>query len=154
MDKNLRSGCLSCLFIWIIMFFLIPLFFSFGMSGPTPVFLIFFAFFLIAVVGRLKRMQKEGWEKKESDMKEGEKSTNEPLQKTEYTGYNESMNVINAFRILGLSPNATYTKVNQTYYKLVQKVQKSKMPEEERQRKLKKLENAYNVLQDYYSKKY
>lgn len=64
----------------------------------------------------------------------------------------DSPDVQQAFRILGLRSNVSYTKVSERYYELVQKVNKMKISEEKRQMMLEELAKAYEILTEYYSK--
>ncbi len=148
-----KVGCLT----FLIGFIVVATFFIFAMSVPPFIFLtIFFIFYFLLLFRSAKKESKEsstrsGTKLEENDVEEDSGKEKSDKLKSEL---NELNDVIKAFKILGLSMDASYTKVNQTYYKLVQKIRKSKMPEEERQKKLKELENAYNVLQNYYAKKY
>ncbi len=149
MRKN--TGCLSLLAGIIA----IAVFFIFTMSVPPSVFLIiFFGLYFLLILTGIRKKPKES--KPETELREPEVEKDSGKTKLDElkSELSDLRDVIKAFRVLGLSMDASYTKVNQTYYKLVQKIQKSKMPEEERQKKLKELEDAYNILQEYYSKKY
>jgi len=62
------------------------------------------------------------------------------------------MEVEEAFRILRLTPNVSYTKVSEQYYELTKKINTSRMNEELRKKLLEELNRAYEVLTEYYSK--
>ncbi|WP_213075125.1 J domain-containing protein [Fervidobacterium pennivorans] len=64
----------------------------------------------------------------------------------------DKLDIQEAFRILGLRPGASYTKVSERYYELVKKVNNMKISEAHRQIMLEELAKAYEVLTEHYSK--
>lgn len=62
------------------------------------------------------------------------------------------LDVLKAFETLGLTPQSSFTKVNERYYELVKKINQKKMDESKRQKELEKLNKAFEILYEYYSK--
>ncbi|WP_448376719.1 hypothetical protein [Fervidobacterium sp.] len=87
----------------------------------------------------------------------GKKSTGSEAQSQNYSdavelNNVEQMKVNDAFRILGLTPNVSYTKVSERYYELTKKINQSKMNEERKKQVLEELNKAFEILTEYYSK--
>jgi ABC-type multidrug transport system fused ATPase/permease subunit len=172
------KGCLSCLISFVVFLFLISVLASilevlipFGIFRVFPtlmrafvvVVLIAFAFVTFIIISslikekvRTQQRQQETAEQKETLIQsEGEHSRE--YQKTsvyssETNTKVDKLDVQEAFRILGLRPGVSYTKVGERYYELVKKVNNMKISEEHRQLMLEELARAYEVLTEHYSK--
>ncbi len=172
------KGCLGCVMSIVVFLFLIPVLASiFGVLIPFGIFrffptlmrdfvvivLIAFAFVTFIIISSLIKEkvktqqsqqktaeQKEIWTQSEDEhSREYQKSSAHSLESNTKV---DKLDVQEAFRILGLRPGASYTKVSERYYELVKKVNNMKISEEHRQIMLEELANAYEVLTEYYSK--
>ncbi|MFN3691689.1 MAG: hypothetical protein ACK4R7_02245 [Fervidobacterium sp.] len=62
--------------------------------------------------------------------------------------------VLKAFALLGLTPEVSYTKVSERYYELIKNINSKKLDEQKRQEEIEKLQRAYEIITEYYAKKY
>jgi len=170
------KGCLSCLISFVVFLFLISVLASilkvlipFGIFRVFPtlmrtfvvVVLIAFVTFII-ISSRIKekvrtqQRQQETTEQKETLIQsEGEHSREYQKTSSNSSETNTKVNKLDvqeAFRILGLRPGVSYTKVGERYYELAKKVNNMKISEEHRQLMLEELARAYEVLTEHYSK--
>jgi len=118
-------------------------------KGIGILIMIFFGFVaLLTVVSILfgkksnLKTQKDSKDSKENNLEES----------WELLSDSRKMEVEEAFRILRLTPNVSYTKVSEQYYELTKKINTSRMNEELRKKLLEELNRAYDVLTEYYSK--
>ncbi|WP_372589565.1 hypothetical protein QQE94_04590 [Fervidobacterium pennivorans subsp. shakshaketiis] len=172
------KGCLGCVMsIVVFLFFISVLASIFEVLIPYGIFrffptlirdfivivLIAFAFVTFIIISSLikgkvktqQRQQKTAEQNESCIQAEDENSREYQESSTHSFEINtkvDKLDVQEAFRILGLQPGVSYTKVGERYYELVKKVNNMKISEEHRRLVLEELARAYEVLTEHYSK--
>lgn len=157
------QGCMTAIFIIFLIAFLIPFLtivihivklFGIDMRSLIPIF-VFFAFassFVQIIRARFKRSKEEVGEKSQPTYRSTHRPYREVGKSKEPENVSEgALELYKAFSLLNATPNMTYTQVSQRYYELVKKITQLNIEEEERKRKLKELEEAFEKVSKYYS---
>ncbi|ODN30297.1 hypothetical protein [Fervidobacterium thailandense] len=154
------QGCITAIFVIVLIAFLIPLLavviytvrlFGINIRSLIPIFVLFvFASSFVQIIrARLKRQRRA---RPIYKPEEGESRNIGKLEESKDIP-EDMLDVYKAFSLLKASPEMTYTQVSQKYYELVKKVNQLKIDEEERNRKLKELEEAFEKVTKYYSER-
>ncbi len=164
-NGKLIQGCMTAIFVIFLIAFLIPLLiivihtvklFGIDMRSLIPIF-VFFVFassFVQIIRARLKRSKEEVGEESQPTYRSTHRSEREVRKSKEPENASEdAFELYKAFSLLNATPNMTYTQVSQRYYELVKKITQLNIDEEERSRKLKELEEAFEKVSKYYSER-
>lgn len=175
--RNPAVGCLTFLLLAFTIFFVLPIlldvaktFGRYGFPFTWLVPLLTWVGFTIAFLRIVAKLAKTVTSKTSSnqrdhgtdDQERGRTGDLEPqLPRSETVSVPPAGSTIapdqatlRAFAKLGANPRMSYTQVSERYYELVKKVYASKMGEEERQARLKELEEAFEAVTRYYSEIY
>lgn len=159
------QGCMTAIFVVFLIIFLIPLLiivihtvrlFGIDMRSLIPIFvlLVFASSFVQIIRARFKRRKEEVGEESQPTYKSTRRPDREVGKSKELENASEdTFELYKAFSLLNATPNMTYTQVSQRYYELVKKITQLNMDEEERSRKLKELEEAFEKVSKYYSER-